>query len=436
MRIFAVFVLLLAPLCAQDVQKLTILHTNDLHAHLVPNEQGQGGLAYLATAVREQRAGCTACLFLNAGDLVQGTPVSTIYQGVPVYQIANLLGIDVSTPGNHEFDYGWKKVQEFVSTAKFPLVSANVADDQGTLLTGQGYAIKTVGKIRVAVIGVVLGDLVGNFATKEQVGPWRVIPVVEAVRKTIPLVRDRADLIVVLGHIHDEETEAILREVPEVSVVVAGHDHRGYGALKQMDGRVAVELRGYGVELGRLDLDVDVPHKKVVSSGWKRIPIDSHKLAPAADVAKLVAEWESKVAGIVDVPIGESKRKLAGNELRALIERAMAERTGADFAWVNRGNVRDILPQGKLLARSIWNILPFDNRIVIGRFKGSQLPPAITKEHPVEPDKEYAVATTDFTAANQASADELNMSGLQFNEVGPLQRDAVIDWIKHRKVVE
>jgi 2',3'-cyclic-nucleotide 2'-phosphodiesterase (5'-nucleotidase family) len=46
------------------------------------------------------------CLYLNAGDLVQGTPISSLFQGSPLYEIANLFPIDAATFGNHEFDYG------------------------------------------------------------------------------------------------------------------------------------------------------------------------------------------------------------------------------------------------------------------------------------------------------------------------------------------
>ena len=83
----------------------------------------------------------------------------------------------------------------------------------------------------------------------------------------------------------------------------------------------------------------------------------------------------------------------------------------------------------------MWNILPFDNYIVMGKFKGSELPPAITKRYPVEPDREYSVATSDFTAANQADKDQLSATGMRFPRTGPLQRDAFIDWIKKKKVV-
>lgn len=414
---------------------LTILHTNDLHAHLLPDDRGLGGFAYVAGVVRDQREHNPACLYLNAGDLVQGTPVSTIYQGLPVYEIANRMGIDVSTLGNHEFDYGWQRILTFVKVAKFPVVSANVENDKGALLTGKGFVIKNVGGLRVAVIGVLMGDLKGNFSTAEQTGPWNVVPVVDGVRRTLPLVKSQSDIIIVLGHIHDDETDTILRDLPEVALVVAGHDHKGYREMKHYAGRFAVEARSYGVEVGRVDLKYDPQARKAVSAEWTRIPVDAKKVAPVKDVADLVAKWESKVSKVVDVPIGESRRRIEKPELRKMVEEAMAEAVGADIGWVNTGNIRDILPQGKLLARHAWNVLPFDNKIVVGKFKGSELPAAVTKDHPVDPNREYTLAIPDFVAANQSSADQLSSKGLNFPKIGPLQRDALIDWIKKKKII-
>lgn len=429
--------LLVAPLAAQDVRPLTILHSNDLHAHLLSGDRNRGGFARLAAAVRQEKANCTACLYLNAGDLVQGTPVSTMFQGTPVYEIANLLGLDAGTLGNHEFDYGWRRIQEFVRIAKYPLVSANVVDTSGEPLTGQSYVVKTVGGIRVAIVGVVLGDLSGVYVTPNQVGPWRVLPVVETVRKYARMLREQSDLVVVLGHIHDEEeVDAILHQVPEVSVVVAGHNHVAYKSMMSVEGRVAVLVDGYGVGLGRLDLQVDMAAKKLKSAEWRKIPIGA-QYAEDPRVKQLVDKWEAKVTKIVDTPIGESTMHMDGRspQLRKMIEKAMAEQTGADIAWINPGNVRDALPQGRILARNLWNILPFDNYVVLGKFKGSELPAAITRRYPVQPGREYTVATTDFTATNQAAKDQLNATGLRFPRAGPLQRDAVIDWIKKKRVV-
>src|SRR6266481_1133565 len=180
-RLLLGFLLCLIPVAAQT-KPLTILHSNDLHAHLLPDDHDQGGFARLATAVRREKANCAACLYLNAGDLVQGTPVSTLFHGLPIYEIANRLGIDVSTLGNHEFDYGYAMIPKFLQAARFPLVSANVVDGNGRLIT-KPYIIKTVGGLRVGVIGAVMGNLVGTYATPEAMGPWRVLPLLETVRK-------------------------------------------------------------------------------------------------------------------------------------------------------------------------------------------------------------------------------------------------------------
>src|SRR5258707_1220089 len=275
-RRFLLSLFLCMPPLAAQVKPLTILHSNDLHAHLLPDDQDNGGFARLATEVRRQKAQCASCLYVNAGDLVQGTPVSTLFHGTPVYEIANLLGFDASTLGNHEFDYGWRRVQEFSRIAHFPVLSSNIVDARGKSITGLPYVIKTVGGIRVAIIGALLSDLVGNFVSPGEVGPWKVLPVLDTVRKYARELRDRSDLIVVLGHIHDkEEVEEILKLIPEVSVVIAGHTHVAYPAMMNLDGRVAVLVNAYADQLGRLDLQVDVAAKKLHSAQWTKIPIEA-----------------------------------------------------------------------------------------------------------------------------------------------------------------
>ena len=113
-----------------------------------------------------------------------------------------------------------------------------------------------------------------------------------------------------------------------------------------------------------------------------------------------------------------------------MLEDAMREATGADFALMNAGGVRDTLPKGPLKLRHAWNVMPFDNIVVYGQFKGRDLPAKVTAGHTIDPDKEYRLAVSDFTAANQGTAENLQTSGLVFpNEAGSL-RDALINHIK------
>jgi 5'-nucleotidase/UDP-sugar diphosphatase len=435
-RFLGMLLLLAVGLPAQDgVRSLTILHTNDLHARLLPDEQGRGGFAALAAAIRRERAGCDACLLLNAGDLVQGTPVSTLFHGLPVYEIANLFGFDAATLGNHEFDYGWEQVTRFLQTAHYPVVTANVVDNEGRLLTAQPYVVLKVNGMRVAVIGAVLGDL-SQYETPDKLGAWHALPVLATVHKYAEELRSRSDLIVVLGHLNDAEAAQILREEPAVAVVVSGHNHTGLRTPDEYQGRVNVRVNGYGREVGRLDLRVNVPAHKLASWNWRVIPVDGKGGTPAPDVAALVEQWEGKVSKIVDVPVGEARREIAGPELKRLIERAMADATGADFAFMNQGGVRDKLPKGPLLARHLWNVMPFDNVVLVGRFPGAKLPPTVLAGRTVDPRKEYTLAVTDFTAANQSAASQLQTTGLLFPQTGPMLRDLLIDWVKKQKVLE
>ena len=423
---------LLAP-AAETLRSLTILHTNDLHARLSPDQEGRGGFAHLATLIRRERATTDACLLVDAGDFVQGSPVSTLYQGLPIFEIVNRFGYDAATLGNHDFDYGWQMIPKYLRTARFPIVSANVADAGGRLLTGRAYVIRSVKGIRVALIGVIMGNLL-SYSTPERMGPWRALPVVETVRKYAAEVHDRADLVVVLAHLELAEQPELLQGVPEAAVIIAGHVHGALESALEKDGRLLVRSASYGRELGRLDLKLDLPARKIAAWSWKRIPVDSRAVPADRDVAAQVAKWDARVAKTVDVPIGEARREVATLNLKSLIEEAMREATGAEFAYMNPGGIRDRLRAGRLLARDVWNLMPFDNTVVVGRFKGAQLPAQVTAGRAVDPAREYTLAVNDFTAANQRT--QLGSTGLTFTDTGKLLRDVIIQHIRKRGVIE
>ncbi len=436
-RRLAALLLLTCAWLPAKVRSLTILHVNDLHAHISPSETKKGGFAYLATVIRHERDGCKDCILVDVGDLVQGSPVSTIFHGLPVYEIANLLGFDAATLGNHEFDYGWMQARKFIDTAKYPIVSANVVGANGQLFTPKPYVILKVNGLRVAVIGG-LTDSMSTLSTPKLMQEWHTIPVLAMVRKYAAELKDKSDLIVLLGHINFVEERIFLDSAAEIPVMITGHMHEGIrqeGPLER-DGRILVRVKANGEELGRLKLEIDTEKKAPIKYDWRRIPIDASKIEPAADVAAQVKRWEDEVTARVDRPLAVSKRKFTGPEVKLLIERAMREQTGADFAFMNSGGVRDILPAGQLLERHVWNIMPFDNLVVVGKFKGRQLPPVVLQGKQVEPDREYTLAVSDYTAVNQSARSELNTTGLKFGDDVGLLRDMLIDWCRKKKVLE
>jgi 2',3'-cyclic-nucleotide 2'-phosphodiesterase (5'-nucleotidase family) len=415
------------------VRTLTILHTNDLHARLLPLENQHGGFAYLASAIRHEREHCNDCILLNAGDVAQGTPVSTIFRGLPVFEIVNLLGYDAATLGNHDFDYGWEQTRKFMEIAKYPMVSSNIVDAKGALFT-KPYVILQVNGLKIGVVGAMTEEL-KTLSTPKLTGEWHTTPVVETVRKYAKELRPQCDLVVLAAHINSREELAVLKTVPEVQVTVSGHLHTVLPQALVQDGRLVVREKGYAEELGRLELKVDTEKKAAVAYEWKHILIDA-SLPPADDVAKLVQHWEDEVSAKVDRPLAISRHAYANQQMKALIERAMREETGADFAHMNLGGIRDRLPEGEIKERNIWNIMPFDNQVVIGRFKGRDLPPVVVGDRKVDPDKLYSLAVSDYTATNQGTSENLRTTGLEFPEDAGMLRDLLIDWCRKKKVIE
>ena len=420
------------------IHELTILHFNDLHDRLLPDPDRIGGVAHLATLLKRERAAARASLTLHGGDLVQGTPVSTLFEGLPDYEIANSLGIDVNCLGNHEFDYGWKRIGDFLRVANFPTVSANAIDASGNRLVNPPYVIRDAGGMRVAVIGALL-ERVLESTTLSRLGPYHAAPNIETLRPLVAEAAQKADIVIVLGHLEKAEAENILRALPDVSVVVIGHEHAPWKASVEIDGRLVVHAEGYGRQVGRLVLQYDTAQRRIISHQWTGIAVDDKNYPADPGVQAQVDKWEAKVSGIVDVPIGRSARQLSRPEVQALMERVMLDQVDADFSFTNLGGIRDTLPQGELLARHVWNVMPFDNRVVTLEIPGTQLSaltdpsgrtdPVVTAR--LEPQRVYRLVTTDFVAQSWADMGRI----FPVQDQGVLLRDLVIDWIKHRKAI-
>ena len=116
-----------------EVNELTILHTNDLHAHSVhrrahwiSESRKSGCFANLATLVKQQKASNPTNILIDAGEYFSGPYISTLTKGEAVIKSMNFLGIDAACIGNHEFDHGWDNMLEQIKKANFPILNGHL----------------------------------------------------------------------------------------------------------------------------------------------------------------------------------------------------------------------------------------------------------------------------------------------------------------------
>ena len=432
------FCIVVAAWSQDSIVDLSILHFNDFHARLLPSDKGVGGAAYLATAIKQERLNCPRCILLNAGDNVQGSPVSTIFRGLPVFEILRPLKTDAFALGNHEFDYGYERINDFIAAAGHPILAANFLTKEGQVFTGASSVILERDGLRIGVVGVLMEDIVPGLTSQTKFGPNKMLPALETLRAEAIKLRDKTDILIALVHLAKEPCDQIVATIPEYAITISGHDHVGKEKMFRIEDRIGVRMRSYGAELGRLNLRYDKTARKIVSAEWKRIPITTSAYKPDPELTQLVDKWESKVRAVVDSPIGVSQSAKDRPQTKAWIERVMKEKTGAQFVYMNSGGVRDSLPAGQLLARNIWNIMPFDNNLVVGKIAGKLIPEFIRGTTVLDPDTLYTVATIDFLVEGWRSANDESLKA--FGRAMPLDgvflRDTLIGWIRARPLVD
>lgn len=411
-----------------DRVHLTIVHTNDLHGYVQ-------NAAAIATVAREARAKNPRTLFLDAGDAISGTPVSTVFRGEPIFEVMTLMGYDAATLGNHEFDHGWQQIARFRALAGHPLLCANATDPHGAPLGDDAYRVFTLGGVRVGVIGLLTEDM-PRVTTIANWDGCTVEPPLAAAKRLVPEVRAKADIVVLLTHVGVEVDAAIAGAVPGIDLVVGGHTHT---ELKEPiwapcgDRKVPiVQAYRYGERVGIVEFDWDPDERAIRGFHSRLVTIDAATMPNAADVKALVDQWTKRAGERVDLGevIGTTKRKLDRATLRTALERIYAELLGADFGFQNLAGVRADIAAGDISVEDVWKVLPFENTLVTMRLTGEQVPDYARRKlgKSFEPKKAYAFATNSFVADQQRKY--FGVTGVAAEPSGLAMRAAVVDWVR------
>lgn len=308
-----------------EPKQLDILFTHDTHSHLnsfttiVNGEKKEaGGFAKLKTLIDEHKKVNSDTLVLDGGDFSMGTLIQTVYDTEAAeLRMLGQIGCDVTTLGNHEFDYQSKGLADMLNAAKNSgdtvpsLVLCNVdwdAMEEAGLSEGQkqiqsafekyqvkDYVVVQKGNIKIAVLGVFGKDALVCAPTCELV--WK--DPVKAAKQTVEKIKkkEKVDMIACVSHsgtwddADKSEDEILAKEVPDIDLIISGHTHSQLDKPIQHGNTYIVSCGEYGKNLGTISMT------QKDDGRWKAT---SYELIPVSDEVNPDETTQAKIDALMD----------------------------------------------------------------------------------------------------------------------------------------
>lgn len=310
---------------ADSTKQIDVLFTHDTHSHLdsfstiVNGKQEKvGGFAKIKTLINEKKKEDPDTLILDGGDFSMGTLVQTVYDTEAAeLRMLGSLGYDVTTFGNHEFDYRSKGLANMLKAAKSSgetlpeivvcnvdwesMEKAGLSDGQKQIQSAfetygvKDYVMVQKGDVKIAVVGVFGKDALECAPTCE----LSFKDPVEAVKQTVEEIRknEEADMIACVSHSgtwddeNKSEDELLAKAVPDIDLIISGHTHSELPEAIQHGNTYIVSCGEYGRNLGSLSMTQN-------SDG--RWDLSSYELIPVSEDVEADQETQKQIDALMD----------------------------------------------------------------------------------------------------------------------------------------
>lgn len=387
---------------------VTILHTNDLHAHFLPEpadwlpgRPAIGGMERLDAEMDALRAARPrgSVLTLDAGDELTGTPLANLVvdgaRGGAMNRFFQLLDYDAWAIGNHEFDKGVDALSAYVEHSPMETLSANVLDESGErpLFPQQApsHVFERSG-VRVGVIGVTTDQLKGLMSPVE-FQKLRLETVEDSVREQVAALRGEVDVVVVLSHVGLEGDEALARYVKGIDVIVGGHSHTRMTTASRVQDTWIVQAGSYGRSLGVVDFAVEDGKVQDFHYELRDLTPETAPGAASREVTDQVRAYEAELEHEFGQVVSEAPATLGRsyNHESALgrwITDALRTAAGADVGLYNGGGLRADLEAGTVTRGDLFNCFPFENQVLVFDILGKDLQAIVLRNIIAENDEQ------------------------------------------------
>lgn len=414
--------------------EINLVALNDFHGHLEsskfvyksafePAEKTitAGGIDNLGAALQAYRKEDPSLLFVGAGDLVGASPaMSSMWADEPSLAALSMLGMDLSSVGNHEFDQGkmelLRKQQGGCASslpakackfntdfkgASFTYLAANVTDSATGKPFMPAYAIRQVKGVKIAFIGAVLQDT-ASVVTTSGIAGLSFDDEAASINKAAASARaEGATAFVVLIHQGGETAEpfdqaecsqlkgpivGIAHHLdPAIRLIVSGHTHKGFQC--KVEGRTITQAQMGGHVLTRIKLSVDAASGAVQDVTVRNVPVIAGQYPLDPKVSAYLAAVKSRSTQALARPIAKVDNRSLGRKLNGagesplgrLVADAVVEATrheGVQIGFMNTGGMRADFDVGSDMVATFGQaqvVLPFSNTLVVMDMSGAQI---------------------------------------------------------------
>jgi 5'-nucleotidase len=414
--------------------ELRILAINDFHGNLRPPPGGiriadpgdktkkiaveAGGAEHMATLVKQLRDGHTNTIFVAAGDLIGASPLlSAMFHDEPTIESMSMMGLAISSVGNHEFDEGKDELKRMqnggchpvdgcqgphaFAGAKFHYLAASTFEKNTGKTIFPPYEIREFEGIPVAFIGLTLKGTPG-IVSPDGVAGLEFRDEADTVNALVPELKARGvEAIVVLIHeggfpsgdynecpgISGPIVDIVKKFDRAVDVVISGHTHQAY--VCEIDGRLVTSGDKFGTLVTAIDLKLDSVTRDVISVKADNVIVRTNSLARDPEQTALLDAYDKVAAPIANRKAGSIAQTLsrtpndAGESaLGDIIADAQLAATaastdgGAVIAFTNPGGIRIDIPKvedGAVTYAGLFASQPFRNQLVTLTLTGTQI---------------------------------------------------------------
>jgi 2',3'-cyclic-nucleotide 2'-phosphodiesterase/3'-nucleotidase len=373
--------------------RITLLFTGDLHGRVGPvdpvtGKPFPGGLARAATLLSEARRRDPEAIYVDLGDLVQGTPMSVLHvreranEPHPLIRMLARLGCRAMVAGNHDFNFGLPFLESMRQAAGFPILGANVLGPNGLPYLEPFVGLRRRGR-SIAILGI----------TSPQVPRWEepwnydgltFRDAVETAREWVPRLRARYDAVVVAAHMGwegvtdggleipdppENDVGRLVREVDGIDAVLMAHMH-AFEERRGDTGTIAVQAGWGGLAIGELVLEW--PGQR----GRPRVTYEVRRAAPYIgpdlDVLEAAREADERAEARIREPLGRAsapfvvtRPRYADNPVVALFHKAQLDAAGTHLSSSALFREAEGLDAGEITERDLFRIYPYENDLTV-----------------------------------------------------------------------